>query len=113
MTALPNIELSYGTDMTTSYRVKRVDFGDGYAQRARDGLNTVRQRWKLVWERVSNTEAETLRNFFNGLAGVGIIEWTPYNQSTELKWTASDLSSKPVGPTTTTISVTLTQEFDL
>lgn len=99
--------------MSTSYRVKRVSFGDGYTQRAPDGLNTVRQQWRLVWERIPDTLAETLRLFFNGLGGTGLIEWTPYNQPTELKWTANDFTSKPVGALIATVSVTLTQEFDL
>lgn len=99
--------------MSTSYRVKRVDFGDGYAQRAKDGLNTVRQQWRLVWERIPDTLAEELRVFFNTRAGVEAIEWTPFNQLTELKWTAAGFTSKPVGANISTVSVTLTQEFDL
>ena len=113
MTALPDIDLSYGTDMSSSYRVKRVDFGDCYSQRARDGFNTIRQQWRLVWERIPDAQAEQLRQFFNDLAGVGVIEWTPYNQPDELKWTAADFTSKPVGALISTVSVTLTQEFDL
>lgn len=113
MTALPDIDLSYGTDMTTSYRVRRVDFGNGYAQRSTDGLNTVRQQWRLTWERIPDAQAEELRLFFEGLAGVSLIEWTPYNQPNELNWTGSDFTSKPVGALISTVNVKLTQEFDL
>lgn len=113
MTALPDIDLSYGTDMTTSYRVRRVDFGDGYSQRYGDGLNTRRQQWRLVWERIPDAQAEELRLFFDALGGVGVIEWKPYNQPDTLKWTANDFNSKPVGTLISSVTVTLTQEFDL
>jgi phage-related protein len=113
MTALPDIEMSYGTDMTEEYRVRRIDFGDGYSQRGMDGLNTQRQEWRVSWNGIREADAEVLRLFFRGLAGVGVIEWTPFNQTDELKWTASGFGSKPSGATTFDCGVTLTQEFDL
>lgn len=114
MVALPaNIEPSYGTDMSEEYRVRKVELGDGYSQRSADGLNTARQQWRLVWERLPDADAETLRQFFRNLRGIDIIDWTPYNQATQLKFTANGFSSKPVGYLKSTCSVTLTQEFDL
>lgn len=113
MTALPDIELSYGTNMSEDYRVRRVDFGDGYSQRAQDGLNAQRQQWQLVWESIPDAQAEQLRVFFRQLGGTGIIEWTPFGQATQLKWTATGFTSKPSGTLISDVSVTLTQEFDL
>jgi phage-related protein len=107
------LDLSYGTDMQQDYRVSRVDFGDGYSQRARKGLNTKPQKWRLNWSRISDADAETLRLFFEDLAGVGLIEWTPYNQSTPLLWTANGWSGKPVGFLIHDCSIVLSQEFDL
>ena len=112
MTALPYTDLSYGTDMNMDVRVKRVDFGDGYSQRHLDGLNPVVQKWRLIWERIPDAQAEELRLFFKNL-GAGIVDWQPYNQPAVLKWSASDFSSKPVAAMISTVSVTLTQEFDL
>jgi phage-related protein len=113
MTALPAIELSYGTDMSQDFRVRRVNFGDGFSQRSVDGLNAQPQSWRLVWEHIPDSQAETLRTFFAGLAGTGIIDWTPFGQSTALKWTGNNFSSKPSGTLISDCSVTLTQEFDL
>ena len=113
MATLPASDLSYGTDMTEEYRIKRVGFGDGYSQRAEDGLNTVRQQWRLNWDRIPDALAEELRVFFRDLKGTGIIEWTPYNQPDELKWTANNFQSKPVAAMISSCSIVLTQEFDL
>lgn len=109
------LDLSYGTAMTQNYRRKRVDFGDGYSQRARDGLNVAPQQWQLSWLRISDADTETLRVFFEAQAGVGIIDWAPYNQNQALplKWTATGWSARPAGYKIQDCGITLTQEFDL
>lgn len=120
MTSIPfingdpeTLDLSYGSDMSQEYRVRRVDFGDGYSQRGRRGINNAPQVWRLVWNTIGDADAEVLRLFFEGLGGVGIIEWRPYGQPTELKWTATGWTSKPAGYLVQDCSVTLTQEYDL
>lgn len=112
MVALPFSDMSYGTDMSTDYKNRRVNFGDGFSQRAKR-LNGSVQQWKLVWDNIPDATAETLRAFFEGLQATDIIDWQPYNQPAVLKWTADRFSSKPTGYQTQSCSVTLTQEFDL
>lgn len=113
MVSMPAIEPSYGTDMTQDYRRKRIQLGDGYSVRARDGINSTAQQWRVVWERIKDQDAETLRLFFEGLAGVDVVDWTPFNQSGELKFTATGFRSQPTGYDNQTCSITLSQEFDL
>lgn len=114
MVALPTDPVpSYGTDMSEEPRIRKVQYGDGYSQRSNDGLNAVRQRWTVVWAGIKRTEAETLRLFFKGEKGTGIITWTPFDQSEELKFTAGAFRSTPASANTTDCSVILTQEFDL
>ncbi len=112
MVALPNIDPSYGTELSQEFKVKRVEF-QGYSQRKRDGLNAAPQQWSLIWENISDAESETLRAFFEGLGGVDTIDWTPYNQAAPLKFTANKFRSRPTGYKTATVSIQLTQEFDL
>lgn len=109
------LDLSYGSGMTEDYAVRRVSFGDRYSQRAREGLNPVVQQWKLSWTKIPDADAETLRLFFRGLAGVDLIEWAPYGQDQmrPLKWTATGWQAQPSGYLVTDCSITLTQEFDL
>lgn len=107
------LDLSYGTDMEQQYKVDRVNYGDSYSQRALPGLNSTPQKWRLVWNGISDADAEMLRAFFEGLAGVGIIDWTPYGQATQLKWTGNGWSARPSGFLKQDCSITLSQEFDL
>ncbi len=112
MATLPFLDLSYGTDMSQDYKNRRVDFGEGVSQRAKR-LNGAPQQWRLNWNNIPEDVAEELRQFFEDLQGVDIIEWTPINQLRELKWTADKFQSKPSGFQRFTASVTLSQEFDL
>lgn len=113
MVALPSIDKSYGTQMQQSYRRKRIELGDGYSVRALEGLNAKPQVWKIIYDNVTKEEAEELRVFFETLGGVDLIEWQPYNQPDELKWTATDFQSQPSTWQKLSCSVVLTQEFDL
>lgn len=122
MVAIPHIngdpetlDLSFGTDMAEDYQVKRLNYGDRYSQRANPGLNPIQQQWRLVWNGISDDDAEMLRLFFRGLAGTGIIDWAPYgqDQAAPLKWTAAGWAAKPSGFKVQDCSITLTQEFDL
>lgn len=113
MAALPAIEPSFGTDMSMGIAVDRISYGDGYSQRANPGLNSVVQKWRLNYNAISEADATTLRDFVAGLAGVGVIEWTPFGQSVELKWTATGWTEKPSGYGIMDCSFVLTQEFDL
>lgn len=112
MAVIPYLDLSYGTDLSQDYRPRRVNFGEGLTQRAKR-LNGAPQEWRLVWSSIRDDQAEILRQFFEDLQGVDLIEWTPYNQATELKWTADRWSARPSGWLVQDCSITLTQEFDL
>lgn len=112
MVAIPFLDMSYGTNMTQDYKNRRVDFGEGFSQRAKR-LNGTPQKWSLQWNNIPDETAETLRTFFEGLQATDIVDWQPYNQPTALKWTADGFSSKPSGYLRHNVSITLTQEFDL
>lgn len=112
MALIPYLDMSYGTGMSQEYKGRRVDFGEGVSQRAKR-LNGAPQQWRLVWDNIPDATAEELRKFFEDRQGVELIRWTPYGQTTALKWTATGWQSKPSGWLVQSASVTLTQEFDL
>lgn len=114
MAQIPYLDLSFGTNMSATPRTRRVEFGDGYSTRKRKGINSVPQTWSLTWNAIPEATGELLRSFFESLGGVDIIEWIPYGQTDELKWTASDdFNLEPSGYNLVNCSVTLRQEFDL
>lgn len=98
MVALPtDPPMSYGTENTSTYEVSKTEFGDGYTAREAPGLNSIRQKWTLYWKGITTAQKEILRDFFRARAGVEAIEWTPFGQATELKFTCESFRDRPVG----------------
>ncbi|WP_337262962.1 MULTISPECIES: phage tail protein [unclassified Serratia (in: enterobacteria)] len=58
-----------------TFRVREVQFGDGYKQRVGDGLNNESQSWQLTF---TNNEQITIeiRDFFKRHAGYKAFKWT-------------------------------------
>lgn len=59
-----------------AHSVLRVQFGDGYAQMAADGLHAKRQSWPLVFVERKDKMAQ-IRNFLDRHAGFKTFLWTP------------------------------------
>jgi phage-related protein len=74
----------------TTFRVIRTDFGDGYSQRAKDGLNTVAVEWALEWDNVTSAEVDTMVAFFDAKAGAESFFWTPPRATTQSKWLCTE-----------------------
>ena len=91
-------------------RVLRNDFGDGYSQRAADGLNYVPQVWELKWE-LNGADSDTLIAFFVSHGSHTTFEWTPPRGS-EGKYVLQDWSETPYGTSGNIITARITQEYD-
>lgn len=52
-------------------------YGDGYEQRAPDGINNLAQVWDLNFEQVDNPIADDIIAFLRARAGVEAFDWTP------------------------------------
>ncbi len=112
--SLPSIAIDHGSARKVDQRVLRADFGDGYSQRAVDGLNTARQEWQLQWTQLTKAQATQLKDFFIARGGAEAFNWTPPDEATARKWTSVGFD----GPTPTTaarysFSATLREEFDI
>jgi phage-related protein len=58
-------------------RVRSTQFGDGYQQRLRYGLNTNPKSWDLRWTAKSNSDADAIEAFFDARGGAESFNWTP------------------------------------
>ncbi len=66
-----------GSQRRTTARILEAQFGDGYSQRAGDGLNSVEDAFSLVWNALSEAEADTITDFFEARGGWEAFDWTP------------------------------------
>lgn len=72
---------SYGVDwsaqMAVTPRVITAKFGDGYEQRAADGINTNLRKWQVQFKNRDDTETAAILAFFEAENGVTSFDWTP------------------------------------
>lgn len=68
---------STGSQLAEEPRVRRVVFGDGYEERAPDGLNPIAQEWELSFDRVSDVNGDAIVAFFRQHLAVHAFTWWP------------------------------------
>ena len=66
-------------------RTLTAQFGDGYMQRARDGINTITETWSLSWKNRKQADGDKLVDFFESTGGIQAMTWTPPNATETIK----------------------------
>jgi phage-related protein len=94
-------------------RVLRAQFGDGYSQRAGDGLNTKKRTYELSWETLILSEVDAIIGFFEGLEDGEAFLWTPNDGSAQGLFVVSDWSRTRLTAAEYSCTATFTEEFDL
>jgi phage-related protein len=94
-------------------RVLRAQFGDGYSQRAGDGLNTRRRTYELSWETLTLAEVNSILGFFEGLNDGEAFYWTPNDGSALTLFTVRDWGRTRITYAEYACTATLVEEFDL
>jgi phage-related protein len=112
MATFPSISPTYGAQKSSQPKIKETQFGDGYSQRIRWGLNQNPKKWNLTWE-VSETEADTIETFLNARANDGAsFDWTPPDESTSYKWTCYQWQKSIPYLNRASITATFNQVFE-
>ena len=63
-------------------RILSMNFGDGYMQRASDGLNPILRRWNLTWTVLPEDQAKILMNFLQERGGIEPFYWNaPFSKA--------------------------------
>lgn len=65
-------------------RVLVAQFGDGYAQRRPDGINTQEEMWNLQFDNRTAAQAAAIDAFLKARNGVDVFVWTPPRNTTAL-----------------------------
>jgi phage-related protein len=94
----------FDTGVTPTVRVLETDFGDGYGQKAMDGINPVKDVWELSWSNLSPTEAQTAYAFLRAAGGATSFLWTPAFESTPRIWTCKKFKLTPTDPAAQTLT---------
>jgi phage-related protein len=101
---------SYGSEVTDEYRTLVAQFGGAYKQEAPDGINPVRDVWRLVFDNITRTDGEAIRDFLRGKCGQAFT-WTPPG-GTEAKYKLRGEVSMPfTGGSTVSLTFVLERHF--
>lgn len=102
-----------GTTNKPTLKLKTAEFGDGYTQTTRDGLNHIRRSLSVKWETLIPAEADVILNFFIAHGGDTPFWYTPSDETTPVKWTCKEWDDTREKAGFRTITATFTQDFSL
>jgi len=111
MATFPSIAPTYGAQKSSQPAVRKVQFGDGYSQRLRFGLNQNPKSWNLTWE-VSEANADTIEDFLDARGGAESFDWTPPDTATSYKWICEQWTKTIPYLNRASITATFTQVFE-
>lgn len=113
MATFPNIAPDYGLTKESEPKVQRTQFGDGYEQRIRFGLNQDPKTWPLTWTNITNSEASQIEAFLDARAADGqSFDWTPPDGATSYKWVCDKWSKSMTSYNRNMVSATFRQVFE-
>ena len=93
-------------------RVRQVQFGSGYSQRATFGINQDPKVWTLRWENRTATDANTIEDFLEARRGVESFSWSPPDEVTVYKWICKEWTKTMPYSNLFNISATFEQVFE-
>ncbi|MHB2165731.1 phage tail protein [Alsobacter sp. R-9] len=82
----PPLPPSVGLKRRPEVKLLKAEFGDGYTQIARDGINHIRMTVELQWDALTATQAVLILNFLEERGGDQAFLYTPPGFSTARKW---------------------------
>lgn len=116
MTTFPTFTPSVAPETTSNkpkVRVLQADFGDGYSQRAADGINSIGNVVALSWPVLSLTMSDMIEDFLRARKGVEAFLWTQPGKSVARKWICQDWQVDDVAFGRRSVTATFTEVFDL
>lgn len=93
-------------------KVRVAAFGDGYAQRVPDGINTTAQKWDLVFDGVTDSTADGIVTLLRNNGGATYFLWTPPG-GTQIKVICKQWRRDYAGYNSNNIRCRFEQVFDL
>ena len=94
-------------------RIRIAQFGDGYSQRIREGINTQDDTWELSFVNRSISDAASIISFLESKHGSDYFLWTPPGDTTQFKVICDSWNTVYASPISRTISCTFKRVFDL
>ena len=111
MATFPSISPTYGVQKRSAPRVRAIQFGSGYQQRAQFGIQQNPKIYNLTFE-VSETDADTIEAFLDARAAVQSFNFTPPGESSSSKFICREWSKSIPYLNRATVTATFEQVFE-
>tara|TARA_R100001224_G_scaffold36309_1_gene20611 strand:+ start:2079 stop:2417 length:339 start_codon:yes stop_codon:yes gene_type:complete len=111
MATFPSISPTYGVQKRSAPRVRAIQFGSGYQQRAQFGIQQNPKVYSLTFE-VSETDADTIETFLDARAAVESFNFTPPGESSSSKFICREWSKSIPYLNRATVTATFEQVFE-
>lgn len=107
----------YGLERETTATVSKIQFGDGYSQRVRSGINTRQSSWSVTLTNRPFADVDAMEAFLDQHAGTEYFMWPDFNDPTDtakhLKVVCDKWKRTWSAPHHDTLTLTLTRVFDI
>lgn len=111
--ALPlSTAISQASSGGTEFRSIETVYGNGYSQRAPDGINNSVASWEVSWENVTADEFSTITTAIEAAKGVDYFTWQAPGDAASKKWVVGKYSKQAMSGNIYTVSCSLKQVFD-
>ena len=107
----PPIAPSPGTGRKTNFSVLEAEFGEGYTQPTRSGINHRRRQLTLSWDVLSDAQAWAIAGFLDERGGDEPFLYIPPREATPVKWTCREFDDTVNTNGTRKITATFVQSF--
>jgi phage-related protein len=112
-TFVPPIPPSPGTANKPEIKLLEAQFGDGYTQVTRDGLNHIRKILTLSWDGLVPAHAKIITDFLEARGGDESFLYTPSDEAVPIQWTCKEWDDKRTQGGLRVITATFRQNFNL
>ena len=112
-TFTPPVAPSPGTSRKPEIKLLEAEFGDGYTQVVRDGLNHIRRTYDLRWDVLTYAQADVIEAFLEAKGGDTPFLYQHAHTSAPLKVTCKDWQRTEAAAGLCSFSATFKQSFNL
>lgn len=112
-TFTPPVAPFTGSKSKPEIKLKKAEFGDGYTQITRDGINHIRQVYSLSWDKLTRANAESIVAFFEQQGGDTPFYFQMSPTSPLLKWTCEEWEMEFLSAGLGGVTATFRQSFYL
>jgi phage-related protein len=112
-TFTPPVQPDWGLTRSYKPRVLKAEFGDGYAQRAADGINNNPVTLAARWTHLSESEKDAVVNFFVARKGFEAFNYTYEDEGTSKTYVCEEWSYAHVDADGYVVDATFREVFDI